>query len=127
MKSKVTIKKDVFNIAKRLKNINKNYKIVKNLQTQKYEIHNETASKNSFVFSVPYNKLDIRTLKHVAQQHKLNAKEAIKHIEQHNKKLEKQMLQQQHDELDYKFNEIYRYANSGSSEFETNSYSNVWI
>ena len=55
------IKNDIFNIAKRLKSIDKKYFIVFNSDRNKYEVHYARA-KNTYELTIPYDTLDARTI-----------------------------------------------------------------
>lgn len=85
---KITIKNDVFNIFKRIKQINYNYFIIFNTNKNKYEIYDETCE--SIVFTLPYECLDERCLTYVLKMLKTSNEEILKEIEQHNFRLEKE-------------------------------------
>lgn len=82
---KITIKNDVFNIFKRIKQINNNYFIIFNTNKNKYEIY----EKDYLLFTIPFDYLDVRTIDYVLKMLKTSNEEILKEIEQHNNRLEK--------------------------------------
>ncbi len=112
---KIKINSDPFNINKRIKQLNKNYYVVYNLQTKKYEIHN-SAHKNSYCITVPYNQLDYRTIKVLKESE--NPTKIFEEIEKHNNVL---------DRSSYQLKEIYDYSNSHIKNFDGNAYKNIWV
>jgi hypothetical protein len=59
------VKKDLFDLARRLKTINRGYRIYFNNREVRYEVHTLTSGKpsaRSLAFVVPYEKLDSRII-----------------------------------------------------------------
>lgn len=83
---KILIKNDVFNIFKRIKQINNNYFIIFNKLKNKYEIHDNFG----IVFSLPFNVLDERCLTYVRKMLKSSNEDILKDIELTNQKIEKE-------------------------------------
>lgn len=82
---KIKISSDVYNISKRIKEIDKNYYIVFNTSTNKFEIHNSNQTGGSFCVSVPYPFLDERTLNLVNATRVENIERILNEIENENK------------------------------------------
>ncbi|MGN1213218.1 MAG: hypothetical protein ACI4TZ_04165 [Christensenellales bacterium] len=85
---KFLIKNDLFNIVNRLKSIDKKYFIVYNCKKHKYEVHYRRA-KNTYELTVPYDKLDARTISLVQKTKIENQRQFLESIEREN-----QILQQ---------------------------------
>lgn len=85
----IVIKNDLFNIANRLKQINKKYFIVYNKQTKKFEVHFKR-NFHTLELVLPFERLDIRTINYVLKTKIENKKALLEEIENHNKKLEEQ-------------------------------------
>lgn len=81
---KVQILNDVYNIAKRIKDIDKNYYIMFDTSTHKFEIHNSNQIGSSYCLTIPFNELDERTLKYVLKTQSVNIDEILNEIEQDN-------------------------------------------
>ena len=85
MKIKLTY--DVFNISKRIKEIDKDYYIVYNTSKAKFEIHNSSQIGGSYCLTLPYNSLDERTLKYVRKTSVANIDYVLNKIENDNNKI----------------------------------------
>ena len=82
---KIKILSDVYNIAKRIKNIDKYYYLVFNTSTNKFEVHNSHQVGGSFCLTIPYDFLDERTLNLVNQTRVENIERILNEIENNNK------------------------------------------
>ena len=84
----IRIEHDVYDIAKRVKDIDIGYYVVYNTSRQKFEIHNSNQMGSSFCLTVPYDQLDERALKLVRKTQSANIDEILEQIENDNKNLE---------------------------------------
>jgi hypothetical protein len=80
----IQINGDVYNIAKRIKNIDRNYYVVFNTSKQKFEVHNSSQSGSSYCLTLPHNQLDERALNFVHQTKSANIDEILEQIENNN-------------------------------------------
>jgi len=85
MKIKLTY--DVYNISKRIKEIDKGYYIVFNTSKAKFEVHNSLQLGGSYCLTLPYTSLDERTLKHVRKTSCANIDYVLNEIENDNNKI----------------------------------------
>ena len=85
MKIKLTC--DVYNISKRIKEIDKGYYIVFNTSKSKFEIHNSLQLGGSYCLTLPYTNLDERTLKYVRKTSSANIDYVLNEIENDNNKI----------------------------------------
>lgn len=120
---KIKLEHDVFNITKRLKQINKAYFVLYNTKSQKYEIHNQNYQ-NTYCLTLPFNQLDARTIDYVLKSQ--NVEQMLLEIEENNLKLEKSNKQLIEDRTKYQLNEIYNYANKKVVDFNGNAYKFKW-
>lgn len=95
---KIEIKNDLYNIAKRIKSIDKNYFILFNKIKKTYEIHNSSQPFSTYSLTIPYAKLDKRTIDYVLKTRKENFDKILKEIELSNNKLDKKI----NDEIMYR-------------------------
>ena len=121
---RIKINRDVFNIVNRLKQINKNYFVMFNVKTKKFEIHNK-AYNNTLCLTLPYPRLDARAINYVIKSEQVE--ETLKEIEVNNKKLELQNEKNLADKINYQVSEIYKYSKNGSKDFGLNSYKTTWM
>ena len=82
---KIRIKNDVYNISKRIKDIDKNYFIVFNTLNNNFEIHNSCQPGGSYCLTLPYQFLDERTLNYVLETKSENIDRIVSKLEMENK------------------------------------------
>jgi len=85
---KIAIKNDVFNIFKRIKQINNNFYIIFDTNKNKYEIYEK--NNPCVLFTLPYESLDASAVSYVLKMLKTSNEEILKEIEEHNSKLERE-------------------------------------
>ena len=81
---KIKIAHDVYNISKRIKNIDRNYYIVFETSREKFEVHNSSQFGSSYCLTLPNNCLDERVLKYVRKTQSANIDEILEKIENDN-------------------------------------------
>ena len=85
---KIKILHDVYNISKRVKEIDRYYYMVYDTSKQKFEVHNSKQVGSSYCLTLPYDELDERSLKYVRKTQSANIDEILEQIENDNKLLE---------------------------------------
>lgn len=75
---------DVYDIAKRIKEIDRSYYIVFNTSKEKFEVHCSQQIGSSYCLTLPYPCLDERTLKYVLKTKSANIDEILEKIENDN-------------------------------------------
>lgn len=81
---KIKIENDVFDIANRIKQIDRDYCIFFNTSTNQFEVHNISQPNNSFCLSVPYHNLDERALKLTRETNSANIEIILSQIDNEN-------------------------------------------
>ena len=81
---KIKIESDVYNISKRIKNIDKGYYVVFNTSTNKFEIHNEHQAGSSYCLTLPFTQLDERTINFIEETKSENIEKILSKIENEN-------------------------------------------
>ena len=81
----VIINSDVYNIAKRIKDIDRDYFIVYNTSKNVYEVHNSSQIGSTYCVYIPYNTLDVRTLEFVYMTQSKFISDIIAKIDSENK------------------------------------------
>lgn len=104
---KIPIRKDLYDIADRLKEINKNYDLVFNTDNQKFEV--EVKGKTQVV--IPFENLDERTLRHVYYTRSENVFNLLDDLERENKNAEKEHLKRAMDTVEDEFSHVARLMN----------------
>ena len=123
----IKIKKDLFNIAQRIKNIESSYYICFNTKNKKFEVHNYHQLRNSYCATIPYEKLDARTIDYLNQTHVRNSKKIFKAIDENNKKISEEIKVKNNEEVKYKVDEIYKYSRRNSKTLKVDFNKNLWV
>ena len=82
---KIKINRDVYEIAKRIKYIDKDYFIVYDTSAHVFELHNSSQKDTTYCLTIPYNTLDIRTLIYTYETRSTNIDKIVEKIENDNK------------------------------------------
>lgn len=85
---KIEVCFDVYNISKRIKNIDRDYYVVYDTSRQKYEVHNKSQLGSSYCLTLPFNNLDERALTFVMETQSTNIDRILNQIENNNKSRE---------------------------------------
>ena len=83
----IEIKSDALDIVKRIKKIDKNYKLFYNTKKDAFELHNQKQLFSSFCLSFPYKFIDERMVDYTLKTRSQNKDKIFKEIEEQNKKL----------------------------------------
>ena len=80
----IKIDTDVYEIANRIKEIDRDYVIYFNTSKNQFEVHNLSQKQDTYCLRVPYSVLDERTLKLTRQTSSANMKIILNQIENEN-------------------------------------------
>ena len=78
---------DTFDIVKKIKSIDNNYRVFRNIQKHRFEIYYQKGVNLDLQLVVPYGELDYRTINLLNKTKVENADELFKEIDNHNLKL----------------------------------------
>ena len=84
----IKLNQDVYNITKRVKEIDKDYYIVYNTSKNKFEVHNSKQIGSAYCLTLPYDCLDERSLNYVYKTRSENIEKIMYEIENLNNSLE---------------------------------------
>lgn len=79
------IRHDVYEISKRIKDIDRYYFIVYDTSKSCFEIHNSSQVDSTYCLTLPYKFLDERTLNYVRETSSANIEKILQKIENDNK------------------------------------------
>lgn len=85
----IEIQNDIYFIGSRLKEIDSNYQVFYNTKRNMFEVHNKEQIGGSYCLTVPYSKLDQRTVDFVRKTRTENRKKLFEEIDKDNERLEK--------------------------------------
>ncbi len=78
----------MYNIANRIKDIDRDYYIVYNTDCARFEVHNSMQIGSTYCCSLPYNALDERTLNYVNDTRSINIENILDNIDRENERVE---------------------------------------
>ncbi len=81
------ITEDLYDVARRIKEIAPYYFVVYNEQKGTYELHSDL-ERPTYVLTFPFSKLDARCIEHTLKTRVENFDRIIKEMDKHNKQLE---------------------------------------
>lgn len=122
---KILINNNVFDVLNRIKRINKNFYVVFNTVSKKFELHSCEYGRNSYVLTFPYDSLDVRAVNYVLKT--FNSKPiSLDEVELYNENVKKKQLEKVQNENDYKTRKMYDYYNKKSNSIDK-IFKNIWI
>ena len=104
---RIKITNDLFDIAERIKVLNKDYEIYFDTEKQKYTLF----AGNKLQLTIPYDNLDERTIYYAYHTRTDNYLELEKEAEKYNAKLDYQSLKQTQDTIENEFTRLTRLHN----------------
>lgn len=99
MKKYLTIDTDNLFISERLKQIDESYFILYNLNNKKFEIHSSMQSNNTYCLTIPFDRLDERTLCYARKTRAENLDRLMEEMDKQNEMLERKRLKNAVDSL----------------------------
>ncbi len=94
MKIQTVIENDVLDISSRLKEVDLSYFVVFNHERNVFEVHSNQQVRESYCFTIPFEKLDERTIFYARKTHVSRKDELIKELDMQNKKNEEEKIKQ---------------------------------
>lgn len=112
----IRIESNVYDIPQRLREIDPNYYVVLNTDTQKYEVHHSKQIGGTLCLNLPFDELDSRTIDYVKSHDIKYAKQIFEEIDMHNAVIEREAKRKAFDEPNQKVKEIHRYVTKYESK-----------
>jgi hypothetical protein len=78
---------DLYGIVRRLKAVDPDYFVIRAYRTGKFELHHRRNKGGSFTLTLPFDRLDARTVEYVRQTRRERAEALFAEIERHNERL----------------------------------------
>lgn len=103
MKKSFEIESDCLDIVKRLKEIDKDYFVVFNTETHKFELHNRQQKRNTYCLTLPFETLDERTIFYVLKTSVKNCESLFEEMERKNKLLRQKQVKEILNDFEEKF------------------------
>lgn len=121
---KILIEEDVFEISKRLKEIDDGYFLVYDTKKSMYEVHNKYQS-NTYCLSISGN-LDSNVIDVVLRTNILNIDNILREVDKNNAECVNKQNVSYNDYVDFRLREIYSFANNSSKSLSLEINEKVW-
>lgn len=123
---KIKIDSDVFDIIKRIKEIDEGYYILFDLDKNRYELHNINQS-TTYCLTYPYEDLDERMISLINKTNSRYIDNIMEDIDNNNAKIEKECEDNAKCTADYMIREIYAFSNNSTKNFDDDKmFASVW-
>ena len=123
---KIKIESDIFEISKRVKDIDENYYIVFDTKKNKYELP-RCGQGGTYSLTCPYDNLDSRFFDLIYSTDVRFIDNIVEDIDKNNEIIEKKANATVTNQTDYMLREIYAFANNSSKELdEKSAFSSIW-
>lgn len=99
MKNLIQIFTDPFFICQRLKEIDRSYFVMFDLEKKNYQLHSSEQKGNSYCLTFPFEGLDARAVEHARKTRVENEEKIIEEIDRENKRLEKKLINEEINRL----------------------------
>ena len=96
------IESDCLDIVRRIKSIDKDYFVMFDLQTQKFELHNHAQGKGTYCLTFPFDVLDERAVTFTKKTRVQNSDAIFQEMEAENRALERAKAKQILNDLEEK-------------------------
>lgn len=122
---KIKIYNDVFDIVKRLKEIDDSYYVVYDNVKKRYEVW--SLCEKSMCFVVPYTTLDARTIAYALKTNSNNAQKLFNEIDKNNNDIVKNERNKFTDQNTYKIKEIFEYEKLSRQVSLNEAFCTTWV
>lgn len=111
-KGRVPVLTHALDIPARLKEISRDFFVMFNTVTQKYEVHDASQPYSTLACILPFDELDYRSIQYVREFFRKNVVQMAKEIEEYNAKLDAREQAAVIDKANYKCREALKYLNN---------------
>ncbi len=122
---KIKINDDVFDIVKRLQDIDDSYYVLYDNVKNRYEVW--SLCEKSMCFVVPYATLDARTIAYALKTNSNNAQKLFNEIDKNNNEIMKNECNKIIDQNTYKFKEIFEYEKLSRQMSLDKAFCTTWV
>ncbi len=105
MKKSFEIESDCLDIVKRVKSIDGDYFIVRNVEKNVFELHNHSQAFSSYCLTLPFDVLDERTVSYVLKTRVQNCDTLFEEIENQNEKIKLSKVKEVLNDFEEKMND----------------------
>lgn len=117
-RDRIPVLSHAMDIPVRLKEVNRDFFVMFNTRTQRYEIHCASQLGDTMACSLPFDELDARAIRYAREFSAARTKQIAEEIERYNEKLEKDRYDAMLDKANYKCREAFNYLKNNSKTDE---------
>lgn len=114
---KIKIDSDVFDIVKRIKEIDEGYFVLFDTVKNRYELHN-TCQSNSYCLTCPYDEFDSRFIDYIFKTKTCFIDNIVQDIDNNNIEKERKQRENAKDISNFMLREIYSFSNNSSKSLD---------
>ena len=96
------VKNDLFDISRRLKEIDESYYVVYSYRNNRYEVHSDEQKGSSLAVVLPFDRLDCRSINHVLKTRRENSRKLLLEIDRDNAEAERETVRKMVKDAEYK-------------------------
>lgn len=117
-KDRIPVLSNAMDIPVRLKEVNRDFFVMFNTRTQKYEIHCASQLGGTMACSLPFDELDARAILYAREFSAARTQQIAEEIERYNEKLEKSQYAAMLDKANYQCRDVFNYLKNNSKTDE---------
>ena len=122
------INHDMFNISRRIKQIDKGYFVVFNYRSNKWEVHHKDGVRGTYCLTSPYKKLDNRLIDYVYKTSLVHNSNLLKDIEANNQAIELKSKEKEEYIVKSQLEDIYNCVSGSTKSYDlNNSFKTKWL
>lgn len=104
------VENQVCDIDRRIKEIDSDYFLMFNTESQKYEVHSSSLEDNTLFLNLPFDELDGRTIDYINMKLQMSVKKQIEEMKKKNEKINHDNNEKFLDKVGEMAKDIHRYA-----------------
>ena len=108
-KDRIPVLSNVYDIPVRFKEVNRDFFIMFNTRTQKYELHDPKLPFSTLYCVLPFDELDARSIAYVLERRNICLEDLAREIERYNEELDRKQQAEMIDKANYKCREALNY------------------
>jgi len=113
-KDRIPVLNNIYDIPVRLKEVNRDFFVMFNTRTQKFEIHDAGQLFTTLACTLPFDELDARTIRYVREFSRERTERIAEEIERYNEELDRKEKAALIDKASYKCREAFDYLKNNS-------------
>ena len=117
-RDRIPVLSNAMDIPVRLKEVNRDFFVMFNTRTQRYEIHCASQPGDTLACSLPYDELDARAIQYAREFSAERTQQIAAEIERYNEKLEKDRYEAMLDKANYQCREAFNDLKNNSKTDE---------